>query len=714
LEGFIGQHLGKIKVKAWKGPNYIIDPDNDEAGVDWILAENWWPYQRPSFVTPPFAGYISGHSTYSRAAAELMTLLTGDEYFPGGMGEFLAPQNEFLVFEDGPSMDITLQWATYRDASDQCSLSRIWGGIHPPADDIPGRLIGAVLGVEAFEFAEDCIDANGRPDALWVTANIDTITDANAGSNTFTLTVVYTENMDTLLAPVFSFPTEDPLANTLTYSLVSSDWLNLYTYQATYDVGNSSEVVENIDVRVEGCQNEEGVLQAVFDVADLFSIETQNPTISNITTNINTIADADMGSGTFYINVTFDEAMDMGFDPAISFPTEDPMANTLTMNSGASGWVDATNYMASYDVADADETLANIDVQVNDARDLVGNPQVQLDAADVFNIDTENPTVMSVSPSIDYVYDGNLGTAGFDLTVVFSESMESMVAPILSFPSEDPTANSMVQNVPQSGWIDAVTYLASYAVIDGQETLDDIDVSVGDAADAIGNRQIDYESADNFNIDTENPIVVYVTANLDTIKLANVGSGEFNLTFEFSEAMDGGTAPDVAFPVENPMNTLTWNSGMSEWTNGTTYDAWYDVMNAGEVLTDIDLSFGVCIDLPGNTQLPYSSADVFSISMDTMVGIDPIVGGSELPAIRIYPNPVTPGNVINVEIDFIGDEANLEMTNIHGQQVYFQNLPNLLTSSRIQIPVNDLAAGLYFIRVAGDDSYVSAKVEVLR
>ena len=141
---------GKIAVRAWKGPEYIDDPDTDVAGVAWILAENWWPYQRPSFVTPPFPGYVSGHSTYSRGAAEIMTLITGSNFFPGGMGEFEAPMNEFLVFEDGPSQDITLQWATYQDASDQTSMSRIWGGIHPPADDIPGRHMGLAIGPEAF------------------------------------------------------------------------------------------------------------------------------------------------------------------------------------------------------------------------------------------------------------------------------------------------------------------------------------------------------------------------------------------------------------------------------------------------------------------------------------------------------------------------------------------------------------------------------------
>jgi hypothetical protein len=154
LAGEMDENVGKIKLYAWKGPDYIEDPEVDEAGVDWILAENWWPYQRPTFITPPFAGYISGHSTFSRAAAEVMTAITGDPFFPGGMGEFHAPRNEFLVFEEGPSVDVVLQWATYRDASEQTSLSRIWGGIHPPADDIPGRRIGIEIAAETVARAE--------------------------------------------------------------------------------------------------------------------------------------------------------------------------------------------------------------------------------------------------------------------------------------------------------------------------------------------------------------------------------------------------------------------------------------------------------------------------------------------------------------------------------------------------------------------------------
>ena len=153
-----GIDIGKMAAFAWRGPDFINDPTVDTAGCGWILAENWWPYQRPSFVTPNFAGYVSGHSTYSRAAAELLTLLTGSPYFPGGVGEYVADRNQFLVFEKGPSTTVTLQWVSYRDASDQCSLSRIWGGIHPIADDLPGRLMGLVIGPQAYELATQHFD----------------------------------------------------------------------------------------------------------------------------------------------------------------------------------------------------------------------------------------------------------------------------------------------------------------------------------------------------------------------------------------------------------------------------------------------------------------------------------------------------------------------------------------------------------------------------
>jgi hypothetical protein len=36
----------------------------------------------------------------------------------------------------------------------------MWGGIHPPVDDIPGRLIGKKVGINAFEYAENLFLGN--------------------------------------------------------------------------------------------------------------------------------------------------------------------------------------------------------------------------------------------------------------------------------------------------------------------------------------------------------------------------------------------------------------------------------------------------------------------------------------------------------------------------------------------------------------------------
>ena len=160
LAGENREHVGKLKLYTWKGPDYINNPATDVAGVGWILAGNWWPYQRYSFATPPFAGYVSGHSTFSTCAAEVLTKITGDEFFPGGLFEFTAKKDSFLEFEKGPSMDVTLQWATYHDAANETSLSRLWGGIHPPADDIPGRYMGIEAAKAALKKVDGLIKGN--------------------------------------------------------------------------------------------------------------------------------------------------------------------------------------------------------------------------------------------------------------------------------------------------------------------------------------------------------------------------------------------------------------------------------------------------------------------------------------------------------------------------------------------------------------------------
>lgn len=159
-----GRHFGfpagSLLVKSW--PGQPGNPTTQHSGVHWIRPEIWMPFQKKTFVTPAFPGYVSGHSTFSRAAAEVLTAFTGSAFFPGGMGTFTAAKNSYLSFELGPSENVQLQWATYFDASDQSGISRIWGGIHPPADDFTGRRIGAQVGQRAWALARQYFDGTVR------------------------------------------------------------------------------------------------------------------------------------------------------------------------------------------------------------------------------------------------------------------------------------------------------------------------------------------------------------------------------------------------------------------------------------------------------------------------------------------------------------------------------------------------------------------------
>ncbi|MFT6393374.1 MAG: hypothetical protein ACJA14_002904 [Ilumatobacter sp.] len=150
-----GLPVGGVAIRTWLGSPE--DAENEVSGVGWMLAIDWVPYQRATFVTPAFASYVSGHSVFSRAGAEVLSGFTGSDFFPGGLLSHEIEAGSFL-HEDGPSEPITLAWATYRDAANEAGRSRIWGGIHIPSDDRAGRVVGQQVGQSALRHATELFD----------------------------------------------------------------------------------------------------------------------------------------------------------------------------------------------------------------------------------------------------------------------------------------------------------------------------------------------------------------------------------------------------------------------------------------------------------------------------------------------------------------------------------------------------------------------------
>ena len=120
-------------------------------GTRSIPGTDWMPYQPPTVVTPPFPECVSGHSTFSAAAAEVLKDFTGSDRLGASV---VVPAGSSLV-EPGlvPKKDVTLVWPTFSAAADEAGLSRRYGGIHFPTGDMEGRRIGRLIGQQVWEKA---------------------------------------------------------------------------------------------------------------------------------------------------------------------------------------------------------------------------------------------------------------------------------------------------------------------------------------------------------------------------------------------------------------------------------------------------------------------------------------------------------------------------------------------------------------------------------
>jgi hypothetical protein len=167
-------------VKSWQGPY---------KGVGVIRGGNWQPYQNPYFVTPAFSEYISGHSTFSGAAAKVFQNFFGDDTFRGDSFVIRAGKSLFEPRIDAgqpgyvagvtdvpnqgpetvgysPAKDVTLSWKTWTEAAQQAGLSRLYGGIHFKNGNEHGLDVGARVGEKVWARASDLW--NGKKSAQTV------------------------------------------------------------------------------------------------------------------------------------------------------------------------------------------------------------------------------------------------------------------------------------------------------------------------------------------------------------------------------------------------------------------------------------------------------------------------------------------------------------------------------------------------------------------
>ena len=133
----VNMALADAGIEAW-GVKYEYDTPRPVSvirdGLDGInplvTAEPEWT---PLWSTPAFPSYISGHSTFSAAAATVLDALYG---------------NHFAFTDEGdPSLGLTPRsFTSFDSAAQEAGISRVYGGIHYESDNLGGLLVGGEVG----------------------------------------------------------------------------------------------------------------------------------------------------------------------------------------------------------------------------------------------------------------------------------------------------------------------------------------------------------------------------------------------------------------------------------------------------------------------------------------------------------------------------------------------------------------------------------------
>lgn len=139
--------LSAREMQAWAGPGL---------GIRSIYGKDFRSY----LPTPPFAGYVSGHSAFSAAGAEILKRFSGSDQF--GESVTVPPGSSLIEVGLTPAAPVTLSWPTFSDAADQAGMSRRYGGIHFEQDDRAGRVLGRIVANEAWNKAMAYINGTAQ------------------------------------------------------------------------------------------------------------------------------------------------------------------------------------------------------------------------------------------------------------------------------------------------------------------------------------------------------------------------------------------------------------------------------------------------------------------------------------------------------------------------------------------------------------------------
>lgn len=227
---------------------------------------------------------------------------------------------------------------------------------------------------------------------------------------------------------------------------------------------------------------------------------------------------------------------------------------------------------------------------------------------------TTPTTLLSVTPSVATILETNVGST-FSLKEVFSASMDTAVAPTISFPGQSPGSVLTLVGGSFSTTTSANdTYTANFSVSNPSNldpSIPNISVRVSGAEDGSTSTVTAVTETNVFSINLASPVVESLTVSNTLITAGNTG-GVFTVRVTFSQAMNTAIAPTITF-TPTVTSTLTFTSGV--WSSGNTiYTASYSIADADTIVPSVNIGVGNSQNPGGLTVVGFTQNAAFSIN----------------------------------------------------------------------------------------------------
>jgi hypothetical protein len=132
-DSLVASFLNKYHFNFWR-PETAIHAGDADGNSNTVGDPSWAPF----IVTPCFPSYPSNHGSGSGGAAEVLRRVYGEA------GHSITLTNPAVP-------DITLQYTSFKQITDDISDARVYGGIHFRTDQVAGEQLGRAVGKTVYK-----------------------------------------------------------------------------------------------------------------------------------------------------------------------------------------------------------------------------------------------------------------------------------------------------------------------------------------------------------------------------------------------------------------------------------------------------------------------------------------------------------------------------------------------------------------------------------